>query len=210
MHVSIINTFSSVIEVNKRSDLPLQLGNFGVQRFDVYLRCFGSSIHPSSLPSFLPPFLPLISLHHLPLLLFRLLFSPSFPFCSHFHFLISSPSLSPIFSLLFISSFLSFTHFLFFLVKVSCFFSIFFGIPCESLSSCHWNLIDYIDLCLSVFRFAAKLIAGVLDFKTMIDKWVLILKCGFYSVMFSRDEILHFNEITWYWIGFNHSNRSMQ
>lgn len=171
------------------------------------------------LHSFLPSFHPLISLHHLPLLLllfrllFHLLFYPSFPFCSHSHFLISSPSLSPIFSFfLFHLSFPFLYSFPFFfsLVKVSCFFSIFFGIPCESLGSCHWNSIDYIDLCLSVFRFAAKLIAGVLDFKTMIDKWVRILKCGFYSVMFSRDEILYFNEITWSWIRFNQSNRSMQ
>lgn len=171
---------------------------------------FGSSSLPSFLPSthklassssssstlsstFLSTFLSFISF----------LFSLSLP-----HFL-SLPF--PYFFLLFISSFLySFFFFFFFLVKVSCFFSIFFGIPCESLGSCHWNSIDYIDLCLSVFRFAAKLIAGVLDFKTMIDKWVLILKCGFYSVMFSRDEILHFNEITWSWIRFNQSNRSMQ
>lgn len=37
------------------------------------------------------------------------------------------------------------------------------------------------SLCLTVFRFAAKLIAGVLDFKTMIDKWVLSLRDAPYS-----------------------------
>lgn len=180
---------------------------------------FEPSFLPSFIHSFLPSFLPpthklassssssstLSSTFSSTFLSFiSFLFSLSLP-----HFLsLPFPYFFP--SFYFIFPFLYSFPFFFSLVKVSCFFSIFFGIPCESLGSCHWNSIDYIDLCLSVFRFAAKLIAGVLDFKTMIDKWVRILKCGFYSVMFSRDEILYFNEITWSWIRFNQSNRSMQ
>lgn len=38
------------------------------------------------------------------------------------------------------------------------------------------NGLDWTSTSFSPFRFAAKLIAGVLDFKTMIDQWVLSAK----------------------------------